>query len=1037
MNKFLRILFLALCTVEVIFFVLLAILRGGVDSRIGSGRPETLGEWTITDYNGYEEENTTLPKTLSKDCSEIVVLKNTIPEKFYGESMYFLTVNKKVKVYLDGNEIYQLGYDGELAGKTPGTLYNVVKLPEKIDKGELEIYIESVYHDDKKAVSIIEFADRDVAAIGLLEDGIFRITLTLTIFFTAILIGLISYMCTLTMRRESDAGVIVRGIPNLAAFAAFASAYYFIQTRIPASFLGRPTYFEYMSYICFMMMPISLTIYYKANVLSDYVKYINPLVFVESANIVIQTALQIAGVKDFYEMRYVTIAIDFFVLCFGAVLLVMFAKREKSTYIRVHVIAYFIMILGFVLDLIRNATGSFFNYGDNGMFERVCCVAYCVILAAAHYLYMYRTYDLKSEVGNIKLERQVMAVAAKNEELEEARRVAEEARIEAMNASDAKSSFLARISHEIRTPINAVLGMDEMILSESNNKVVKSYATDIKNAGNTLLALINDILDFSKIESGKMELSPIEYDLFGLINDLETMTLFRAEAKNLKLVVNADPNMPSVLYGDDIRIKQIIMNLLTNAVKYTNAGTIWFNINGILNNDNTVTLHVEIKDTGIGIKPEDISKLYEKFQRIDEQRNRNIEGTGLGMNIAVSLLDMMNSSLNVESEYGKGSSFYFDLVQTIIDNEPMGDYYKLAQRMDKEYKTGLYAPKANILIVDDNEINCKVFKNLLKKTGINVTDRNSGKEGLSLVKENHYDIIFLDHMMPDLDGIETFHIMKDMEDNKCKDTPVIIFTANAIKGAKEMYLEEGFDDFLSKPIIPEQLENIIRQYLPPELIEISPNGEVVEEIDNNDNNDISRLPVIEGFDWKVAMTHFNDASLIFETLRNFHQTLPVELEKIQEFYDRIEDRDALNNYRIKVHALKSSSMLVGSMTVSSLAKLLEYAARDMRVEEIRNLHPILMREAGSLCDRLDEALREKKQTINDEYIMDLLEILKGKINQLDIDGCDDVIGNLEQYEIKPEASDVYKKLVASIVNIDMEEAQKAIEEIKNIYSKEV
>lgn len=396
--------------------------------------------------------------------------------------------------------------------------------------------------------------------------------------------------------------------------------------------------------------------------------------------------------------------------------------------------------------------------------------------------------------------------------------IAKQERDEADRANEAKSSFLANMSHEIRTPINAVIGMNEMILRESSESVIRQYAYDARSSANTLLGIINDILDFSKIESGKMEIIPVEYELKHVVTELVNMIEKRASDKGLELQVEVCPELPSKLYGDDVRIKQIVTNLLTNAVKYTERGRVTLTVNGHMVQER-LQLYICVEDTGIGIKQEDLNKLFSAFERIEEKRNRNIEGTGLGMSITTLLLNMMGSSLEVSSVYGKGSSFSFVLEQQVVDNTPIG---QLAQKEEEDtsyqYKEAFTAPDARLLVVDDNRMNCKVFKALLKKTQVQVMECYSGAECLQLTEAYKYDMIFLDHMMPELDGVETFKLLRSDSANLNLDTPVVVLTANAMSGAKEQYMADGFDAFLAKPIVPEDLEHMLADMLPKELL---------------------------------------------------------------------------------------------------------------------------------------------------------------------------------------------------------------------------
>lgn len=399
----------------------------------------------------------------------------------------------------------------------------------------------------------------------------------------------------------------------------------------------------------------------------------------------------------------------------------------------------------------------------------------------------------------------------------------EVAAIAANQANEAKSQFLSTMSHDIRTPMNAIVGMNEMILRNSHDEEILTYANNIKMAGTTLLAIIKDILDFSKIEAGKMELVLESYNFVSLLNDLVNMVTCKAEEKGLFFELNVDRNIPRVLIGDEIRIKQIITNILSNAVKYTKEGGITFTITSTKSDkrQDEVSLHVEIKDTGVGIKKEDLDKLFIAFERIEEKKNRDVEGTGLGMAIAQSFLNMMGSKINVESEYGVGSVFSFELRQTVVDWEAIGEYdeaFKQFRSEQKAYKSKFEAPEAKILIVDDTEINLKVLISLLRETKIQIDTADSGDACISKFKTKHYDIIFLDHMMPGKDGIETIKEMRTLNDTANENTPVICLTANAISGMREKYIEAGFDDYLTKPIDTVKLENMILNYLSPDLV---------------------------------------------------------------------------------------------------------------------------------------------------------------------------------------------------------------------------
>ncbi|MCI7130936.1 MAG: ATP-binding protein [Lachnospiraceae bacterium] len=520
------------------------------------------------------------------------------------------------------------------------------------------------------------------------------------------------------------------------------------------------------------------------------------------------------------------------------------------------------------------------------------------------------------------------------EELSETKKVAEKAKEEAERAKEiaqeanrAKSDFLANMSHEIRTPINAVLGMDEMILRESTDSKISEYASDIKQAGNMLLSLINDILDFSKIESGKMDIIPVDYDLGILLGDTIDMIRSRAEEKKLKLELNIESNTPVHLHGDEVRLRQIITNILTNAVKYTPEGKVVLTVSGKKVSAEAVQLYVSVKDTGIGIKKEDIGRLFDSFQRVDESRNRNIEGTGLGLSITMRLLNLMGSRLQVESTYGEGSDFYFYLEQKQLDDEVIGEniqkYYETEKGKMSISTEQFYAPDAKILVVDDNEMNLKVFLGLLKNHGIQIDTAMSGKECLERMEKHAYHIIFMDHLMPEMDGVETFRRIRELKTNRSKDAVIIILTANAVSGAREMFLQEGFADYLSKPVIAAKLEKMIQKYLPAELISINDSRQK-EEIPAAVGDHVKSIQAQDGLvDWKKGKLFCMEDEKFYREMLQIFLDSPSAVE-LRRYYEESD----FENYRIKIHAMKTNLANIGATSVSEMAKQLELALKN-------------------------------------------------------------------------------------------------------------
>ncbi len=531
---------------------------------------------------------------------------------------------------------------------------------------------------------------------------------------------------------------------------------------------------------------------------------------------------------------------------------------------------------------------------------------------------------------------------------------------ELIEANNAKSRFLANMSHEIRTPINGIMGMNRIILKECQDEQIREYAENIDSASQLLLSLVNDILDISKVESGKMNIIPSKYQVYSVLNDCYNLAKAKLINKPVELKLHINNQLPSVLYGDEIRIKQIINNFLSNSVKYTKEGTISLHLDYEPLSGDSIRLLISVEDTGIGIKEEDLGLLFKAFTRVNEEHNRTIQGTGLGLRLTKSLIELMDGDITVESTYGKGSRFTATIPQMVIDSSPVGTVsvsYGKCQSDRMEAKLSFTAPQAKILIVDDVDLNLKVLKGILKDTKIQIDTASGGVECLELLKKNRYHLVFLDHMMPEMDGIETlkrFHLLPNTPN---QNIPVIMLTANAIVGAKEEYLKEGFTDYLSKPIHEERLMKMLMQYLPKELISLSTESEkpkdrdIIPTLELSVSEQMKRLQEIPALDLSTGLSYcMNDDSFYLELLQEYIN--PEKEEKLRRFYAS-EDWD---NYRVIAHALKSTSLTIGAVHMSETAKALEFAAKDKNIEYIRLHHDAALEEFTRISDQIHSAI---------------------------------------------------------------------------------
>ena len=611
---------------------------------------------------------------------------------------------------------------------------------------------------------------------------------------------------------------------------------------------------------------------------------------------------------------------------------------------------------------------------------------------------------------------------------------AQEAERNAEKEDTEKNEFLSNMSHEIRTPLNAILGMDEMILRECRNKVINGYACDIRDACNSLLAIVNDILDFSKIESGSLETQHVPYHLGYVLETVRSMMKLRASDKGLTLRDEIDNSLPNLLKGDGQRISQVLINLTNNAIKYTRHGTVTMKVSAEERTADRLLLRFDVIDTGIGIHEEDLPKLFAPYERLDDEENRGIEGTGLGLTITHNLVRLMDGDISVSSEYGRGSTFTVRIPQEVLGTQTVAEYVREEESGREEGMVRFFAPEADILIVDDTPSNIRVVEQLLKQTSVRTDSCSGGRECLAKLKTSSYDVILLDHMMPDLDGIETLHRIRAGWNFDPHKTKIIVLTANAIAGARERYLAEGFDDYLSKPVEPARLEITLMRYLPPEkviaasdprypdLLAAAQEKRAAEELAASDAEqaDLEVLRRVQHVDLKEALRLCTNAALLRSTMTDFLDSIEEESGQIEALMQAGDWK----NYTIKVHALKSIARLIGATALSEDARYLEGAGNAENEAEILAKTPQLLSDYRAYTEYLapvrasGEGEDDTRELIDADELREAYASLREFVEAHDFDSADYIMKSLADYRIPEDGQAYYDKIRRAVRKMD-------------------
>lgn len=602
----------------------------------------------------------------------------------------------------------------------------------------------------------------------------------------------------------------------------------------------------------------------------------------------------------------------------------------------------------------------------------------------------------------------------------------------AHSANETKANFISNMSHEMRTPINAIMGMNEMILRESTDDNIRNYSAEAKNAAETLLSMVDDLLDTSKLETGRLELVPLSYNFSDVITGLVTGAVVRAREKGLKFEMEVDPEIPEHLFGDEARVRQCIRNLLSNGIKFTEQGSVCLKVGYSRIGHDEIELTVSIKDTGIGIDKQNLEKLFEPFERLDTSERSIYTGSGLGISITRKLLKLMSSELEVESTKGEGSVFSFKLVQRVTDWKKIGN---IADRIDTstdgpvKYSESFHAPEGRILVVDDSSVNLMIVQGLLKDTGVAIDTAESGAQAVSLAKINKYDIAYVDHMMPEMDGIETMRHIRNDTNSLNRRIPIIVLTANVVPGGREEYIREGFNDYLSKPVDPKALEHSVMENLPKHKVQAVEKTTDVQENGTENVRDafLEKIGHIKGIVPALGINYAGGIELYKKVVEEFATTGLSRADMIEQYFEQ----EDIRNYTIQVHALKSSARILGNQNMSELAEKLENAGKEENTGLIESLTPELLKQFRETVTQLQPLFEsdEDLPEIDTDSLKDALTTIAEMVEAFDFDSADMVMGQLKKFRMPENLAKDYSKLKTLMAEVARDDI---IELAKNV-----
>ncbi|MBR4719789.1 MAG: response regulator [Lachnospiraceae bacterium] len=877
-----------------------------------SDEPVYIMDWKVIDQNGdsFEVEAPYRDERLKNEDFTII---STLPDDIRDGSYICFITRGNVDVYVDGElrKSFDRLKDFSLPGGTVKNFYILVPV-EPYDSGK-EVRM-TRYRTDRKLEVVPEIF---VAGPGGIHSVLLdkygtsfvmsAMLLVLSGFIILIAVGIqLGYRRTISLMYASMGIFITAGwIITDSYLYPFVFGHYHIDGVV--------------NYVLCMMLPLAFLLYIDSIQKGRYRKAVIVMLVASFSSLVVFSLLHFTGIFTFPQaLLYIDLILG--IVVFGVfAILVIDVKRGHAGDYKFTLIGFIGFILFSILTILMLTFMAFKNEGVVMLFGLIFLLAFVI---------MQQVADLR----RITAERE-----------------------RAIQLSEAKTSFLAGMSHEIRTPINSIVGMNEMILRENQDPVIDGYARTVLNSSRMLLSLVNDVLDFSKIEAGKMEIMNSEFDLGVMLSEIEMIARERAQSKDLVFMTVFLNAVPRRIDSDEIRIKQVLVNLINNAVKYTDKGSVSLMISGSDGENGSYNLRFDVRDTGRGIKEEDRATLFDAFSRIDMNTNRNIEGTGLGLAIVNHIVYSMGGRISVESEYLVGSTFSVTLPVEVTDETPMSNISdevgKSGGRREKGvHKPAFTAPDASILAVDDNKTNLSIVGLFLKGNGIVPDLCLSGSEAIDKCREKKYDLILLDHMMPDPDGIETLNLIRSDGASVNRETPAVVLTANAIAGSRQMYIDAGFADYLTKPLSSALLEETVRKYLPKEKVyEAGDLGRFHENGSKGSDQLYSKLSAIDGLDYDTALLNAGDDEDVLGVV--IGEITKECDERIKRMRALLKDKN-YKDYGINAHALKGLMATIGVNGLSERALKHELAAREEDVAFIDEDIDGFLEEYREFCSKL-------------------------------------------------------------------------------------